>query len=207
MPYRSLKVLVICLVCLLAAVGYAWPGERAPVLELGGRPRYDLAPYLEVLDAAESRLTIDQVSTEPWSRRFKPLGGPTLNVPSRDLHIYWLRFSAAAPKGSPAAKTTWLMATDYVYLDKIDFYRPTPEGWEVVQTGLDRPFTTRELTNRSFVFTLPQTDKGLFTCYLRLETKGLNPLRFYASGPFPPSSATPSRRITFSPFAMVCCSA
>lgn len=180
MPYRSSKVFIIFLLCLLAASGSAWPGEHDPVLELGGRPRYDLAPYLEVLDAAESRLTIDQVSTEPWSRRFKPLGGPTLNVPSRDMHIYWLRFSAVAPKGSPAAKTTWLMATDYVYLDKIDFYRSTPEGWEVVQTGLDRSFATRELTNRSFVFTLPQTDKGPFTCYLRLETKGINPLRFYA---------------------------
>jgi len=179
LPYRSLKVLVVCLVCLLAAIGYAGPGKHHPVLELGERPRYDLAPYLEVLDAAENRLNIDQVSAEPWSRRFKPLGGPALTVPSRDLHIYWLRFSAAAPKGGPAAKTTWLMATDYVYLDKIDFYRPTPEGWEVVQTGLDRPFATRELVNRSFVFILPQTDQGSFTCYVRLATMGVNPLHFY----------------------------
>ncbi|MCF8043903.1 MAG: sensor domain-containing diguanylate cyclase [Desulfarculaceae bacterium] len=150
------------------------------MLELGGQPNYDLAPYLQVLDVSESRLTIDQVSTEPWNRHFKLLGGPALESPSRDLRIHWLRFTAFAPKGSVAAKTTWLIATDYVYLDKIDFYRPAPEGWEVVKTGLNRPFATRELANRSFVFTLPQTDKGLFTCYLRLETKGFNPLHFYA---------------------------
>ena len=180
MPYRSLNVIGLCLLCLLAASGPSWSGEPGPVLELGGQPNYDLAPYLQVLDAAPNRLTIDQVSAEPWSRRFKPLGGPALEATSRDLRTYWLRFSAVAPKGSVAAKTTWLMATDYVYLDKIDFYRPTPQGWEVVQTGLNRPFSTRELVNRSFVFTLPQTDKGLFTCYMRLETKGFNPLHFYA---------------------------
>ncbi len=178
MPYRSLKVIGLCLLCLLAASGPAWSGEPGRVLELGERPTYDLAPYLEVLDAAGSRLTIDQVSTETWSRRFKPLGGPGLESPSRDLRIHWLRFTAFAPKGSGAAKTTWLIATDYVYLDKINFYRPTPDGWEEIKTGLNRPFSTRELVNRSFVFTLPQTDQGRFTCYVRLETKGFNPLRF-----------------------------
>lgn len=180
MPYRLLRVLGLCLLCLLAAGGSAWPGEPGRVLELGERPRYDLAPYLQVLSGAERRLTIDQVSAEPWSRRFKPLGGPALEAPSRDLRTYWLRFSAVAPQGGLAAKTTWLIATDYVYLDKIDFYRPTPQGWEVVKTGLNRPFATRELVNRSFVFTLPPTEKGPFTCYLRLETRGVNPLHFYA---------------------------
>ena len=180
MPYRSLKIIGLGLLCLLAISGSVWSGEPGRVLELGGRPRYDLAPYLQILPEAASRLGIDQVSAEPWSGRFKPLGGPALERPSRDLRIYWLRFTAFAPQGSLAAKTAWLMATDYVYLGKIDFYRPTPQGWEVVKTGIDRPFTTRELVNRSFVFTLPPADGGPFTCYLRLETRGVNPLRFFA---------------------------
>ncbi|MCF8031577.1 MAG: sensor domain-containing diguanylate cyclase [Desulfarculaceae bacterium] len=150
------------------------------MLELGERPAYDLAPYLEVLDVAEGRLTIDQVSAEPWSRRFKPMGGPAFESPSRGLRVHWLRFTAFAPKGSVAAKTVWLVATDYVYLNKINFYRPTPDGWEVIKTGLNRPFSTRELVNRNFVFTLPQADHGPFTCYMRLETKGFNPLHFHA---------------------------
>ena len=180
MPYRPIKLLGLCLFCLLAASAQAWPAEPGRVLELGARPSYDLAPYLEVLDFADSRLTIDQVTTAPWNRRFKPLGGPALKSPSRDLRVHWLRFTAYAPKGSPAAKTTWLLATDYVYLDQIDFYRPIPGGWEVVKTGLNRPFGTRELVNRSFVFTLPQAGQGPFTCYLRLATKGFNPLHFRA---------------------------
>ncbi|MCB2226501.1 MAG: sensor domain-containing diguanylate cyclase [Desulfarculaceae bacterium] len=137
-----------------------------------------MAPYLEVLDGGNERLTIDQVSSEPWRRRFKPLGGPGLVTPSSDLRVHWLRFTAYAPLGASAAKTTWLIATDYVYLDNINFYRPAPDGWEVIKTGLGRPFSARELVNRSFVFTLPRTDQGPFTCYMRLNTKGFYPLHF-----------------------------
>lgn len=180
MPHRLLNVLGLCLLCLLAASGQAWSGQPGRALELGGRPSYDLAPYLEVLDEGNEQLTIDQVSSEPWSRRFKPLGGPALVTPSSDLRVHWLRFTAFAPHSSIDAQATWLIATDYVYLNKINFYRPAPGGWQEIKTGLDRPFSTRELVNRSFVFTLPRTDQVPFTCYMRLETKGFYPLHFRA---------------------------
>ena len=180
MPARFHAPFFIFLAILLGSGGPAWPGEGPRVLVLGDAARYDLAPYLEVLDSDDAGLTIDQVSTGPWRERFKPIRGSAFEAPSRDLRIHWLRFTAHAPKGSPAGKTTWFMETDYAYLSRIDFYRPTPDGWEVIKTGLNRPASTREVVSRSFAFLLPPVDNGAVTCYIRLETRGLNPMHFYA---------------------------
>ncbi len=176
---RSYKIFFVYLLFLLIAAGSAMSAEKNHVLALGEAPRYDMAPYLEVLEGAGSELTIDQVGRPPWRDRFKPMQGPAFVAPSWYPRVHWLRFSAVAPKGSVAAKTTWLFSTDYVYLSRIDFYRPTPDGWDVVNTGLNFPSNTRELANRSFVFTLPRMDDGPVACYIRMETKGINPQRFY----------------------------
>jgi diguanylate cyclase (GGDEF)-like protein len=180
MPARFLKISLLGLLLLAAAGGTARSDENSRVLVLGEMSRYDLAPYLEVLDGGDAGLTIDQVCSEPWRGRFKPLPGRAFVAPSRDLRTHWLRFTAQAPPGSSAGKIPWLAATDYVYLSRIDFYRPTPVGWDAVKTGLNRPAHTRELVNRSFVFLLPPLDKGPVTCYIRLETRGMNPLHFHA---------------------------
>lgn len=145
-------------------------------MALGTKPTYDLAPYLQILHTDQTQLTIDQVSSSKCNLKFKPLGGPGLMSPSSDLQVYWLRFTVAAPPNS----ATWLIATDYVYLAKIDFYKPGSNGWEVIKTGIELPYATRELTNRCFIFTLPNRDNKPFTCYIRLETKGFYPLHFSA---------------------------
>jgi PAS domain S-box-containing protein len=176
-----MKTLAFCIIGLLFLPGSgaaAGAGRSDRVLFLEEASHHDLTPYLEVLDRGGAALTIDQVSAAPWSGRFKPVPGDAFHAPSWDLQVHWLRFTAWAPQGSPAGKTPWLLSTDYVYLSRIDFYRPTPTGWEVVETGLNRPGRSREVANRHFVFFLPPLAGGPVTCYIRLETRGLNPLHF-----------------------------
>ncbi len=168
--------LVFCL--LLAIAGTAMAAEPGRGLEVGNQPRYDLTPHLEILEAPKEGLSLDQVRAEPWSRRFQPVKGPSLELPSSAPREYWLRCTIFAAKGSAASRTNWIITTDYVFMGEIDLYRPAPGGWEAVKTGLYLPFATRELTNRYFAFQLPRLDQGPVTCYLRLETRGLNPIRF-----------------------------
>lgn len=179
MPARTaIAGWLFCLLWLGAAGGAAWAAEQGSVLNLVDRPSYDLTPYLQILHPPDADLTVAQISAPPWSTRFKTSPGPSLDLASESLQTFWLRFTFATSPQRSAAQRVWLLTTDYVYLGKVDFYRPGPGGWEVVKTGLYRPFATRELANRSFVFVLPPAGSGPTTCYLRLETRGFTPMRF-----------------------------
>ncbi len=59
MPARFHTSFFLFLVILLGTGGPVWSGGDSRVLVLGDAPRYDLAPYLEVLDAGDVGLTID----------------------------------------------------------------------------------------------------------------------------------------------------
>jgi len=169
-------VLLACLWLTIAVTAIS--AEPGGGLEVGDQPRYDLTPHLEILEAPAAGLSLDQVQAAPWSRLFKPVKAPSLELPSSQLREYWLRCTIFAAQGSPASRVNWLVSTDYVFMGGIDFYRPAPGGWETVKTGLYLPFSTRELTNRYFAFQLPRLDQGPVTCYLRIETRGLNPIHF-----------------------------
>jgi len=175
---RCLRLTLLALLLWLTLGEAAWSASPPPVFELGAEPRYDLTSHLEILASPPEGLSLEQVRAEPWRGRFRPVTSPTLDLPSDDLREYWLRFTLAAPPDGPAAHGAWLLATDYVFLGKIDFHRPGAQGWETIRAGLYLPFVQRELTNRGFVFQLPRLDQGPATCYLRLETRGLNPIRF-----------------------------
>jgi diguanylate cyclase (GGDEF)-like protein len=174
--HRLRPVLIACL--WLALAGPALAEAPGPGLELGNQPRYDLTPNLEILEAPAQGLSLDQVQSAAWSGRFKPVKTRSLELPSKNPREYWLRCTLYAAKGRAAVRTNWLIATTYVFMGEIDFYRPAPNGWETVKTGLYLPFATREITSRHFAFQLPSLDQGPITCYLRIETRGLNPIRF-----------------------------
>ncbi|MFH1058100.1 MAG: diguanylate cyclase [Pseudomonadota bacterium] len=179
MPARAaIAGWLFCLLWLLAAGGAAWAAGQGSVLKLEDQPSYALTPYLQVMSAPDAGLTVAQVDAPPWNARFETSPGPSLDLASESLQTFWLRFTFTTPPRRPAGRSVWLMTSDYVYLGKVDFYRPGPGGWEVVKTGLYRPFATRELANRSFVFALPPGGPDPTTCYMRLETRGFNPMRF-----------------------------
>ncbi|MCB2187747.1 MAG: sensor domain-containing diguanylate cyclase [Deltaproteobacteria bacterium] len=166
------------LAALPPALSPALAGEPAAGLALHQPGRYDLTPSLEILASPAGGLSLAQVTAPPWRGRFSPVRQAALHLASTELREHWLRLTLATLPGSPAARASWLVATDYVFLGQIDFYRPTPAGWEMVAAGLYRPFANREVTYRSGAFLLPRLDQGPVTCYLRLETRGLNPIHF-----------------------------
>ena len=176
---HGLKIIGLLILGSLLLVGN--PAGAAPnslALLPQGPSSHDLALHMEILQGQVENLDLAQVLKEPWRQRFHPLPGKELRAPSQDLKVHWLRFTLRATPSPTPANPTWLLAIDYVYLAKIDFYAPTPEGWRVVKTGLERPFGQRELPYRGFVFTLPPAGSEPVTCYLRLETIGIRPLRF-----------------------------
>lgn len=178
MSIRFIRLSLPALLLWLALAGLARGDQGAGTLVLGAEPFYDLTTHLEILASPPEGLSLEQVRSEPWRGRFRPVTTPSLNLPSDELREYWLRFTLWAPPEIPAAAGTWLLATDYIFLGKIDLHRPGTQGWETIRAGLYLPFVNRELTNRAFVFQLPRLDQGPATCYLRLETRGLNPIRF-----------------------------
>lgn len=177
MVIRRSRYLFLLLSLMAAMLCCAPPRAAAGgVVSLGDAAHLDLAPYLEVLEEPGRRLTLEEVSSPPWSQRFRPLEGGGLYL-SVGYHDRWLRFSLRASDAA-ASRACWLMTTDYVYLGEIDFYRPAGQGWDRITTGIYTPFDTRELAYRSFAFLLPRPTDQPQTCYFRIHSRTFNPMHF-----------------------------
>jgi len=141
--------------------------------------------YYSVLEDPSGRLSIGQVSSPAWARRFSTLVGtrhpPNMQHPTS---TYWLRFTVGAGRGPV---NDWYLELYDSHLGAATLFRPLGPGataYDSVLTGANYPFATRPLPYKNFLFDLPLRHGPPATYYLRLRSD--SPTSFRAmlhSGP------------------------
>lgn len=80
---------VVLFACLWAADATA---SVRTLLLAPGQGRFELSPYLEILEDKNGQYTIDEISSTALLHEFKPLHGRTLNL-GLTSSVIWIRFS------------------------------------------------------------------------------------------------------------------
>lgn len=144
--------------------------SSAPIIDVSDDFKgLDLLPYASVLEDPGGTLTLEQIRQPEHGARFVPLT-QTGNSFGFSRSAYWLRFSVRV---SDAAQHTLLLELGHASIDDVVFYAQESVGvYSSVATGEARPFASREVPHRSFVFRLPAQSGQLRTHYLRLASEG-----------------------------------
>jgi PAS domain S-box-containing protein len=157
----------------------SWAGN-AIMLE-HERGAYSLAPYIEILEDKEGRLTIEDVTSPKFSNKFIP--NKNESTPSFGFtdSAYWVRFTVKNPPSPPFNKggdwespplkkgaghpseawvggfsKEWLLEITLPILDRVDLYIPKPDGgFTAKNAGRLAPFNEWEIRHRSPAFYLP----------------------------------------------------
>ncbi|OHD65887.1 MAG: hypothetical protein A2176_03505 [Spirochaetes bacterium RBG_13_51_14] len=80
---------------------------------------------------------------------------------------FWFRFTV---DNRTDATLPWLLEIDFPPLDLIELYAPDESGrYNVRTTGDTRPFSTRDVEDISYIFTMSQKP-GAMTCYIRIDS-------------------------------------
>ncbi|MBD3305729.1 hypothetical protein GF339_05060, partial [candidate division KSB3 bacterium] len=81
---------------------------------------------------------------------------------------YWVRVQL---RNAARQTTEWRLELGFAHMHDVTYYRPRPagNGFEMIRTGMSRPFATREVPYHRFVFTLSPPRDTTQTVYLRFR--------------------------------------
>jgi signal transduction histidine kinase/CheY-like chemotaxis protein len=130
--------------------------------------KYSLGPYLEILEDPSGKLTIDQIASGKFERRFVRNHARIPNFGFTSSAI-WLRFSVVShdPK-----TVNWILALDNARLNYVYLYYKNRDKSHFVEkkAGSLLPFTDREVPHNIFVFNLQLHDGAQKSFYLRIKS-------------------------------------
>lgn len=87
---------------------------------------------------------------------------------------YWLRFTLRRAADAPRE---WLLDAMPSFLDRVDLYIPSGEGYVVRRSGDHLALDTRDLRHKNFTFYLDLPDEAPRTYYLRVQSTSTMYLR------------------------------
>jgi hypothetical protein len=127
---------------------------------------YAIGLYLDILEDTEGKLTIDDVTGAKYVDQFVR---SEIKVPnySYTSSVYWVRIEI---KNEATTIPEWFLEIDAKNSNFLDFYRLTPEGMDVFQTGTSLAFETRPYPYDNFVFDLPFDNSDVEVVYVRMES-------------------------------------
>ncbi|MBE7367885.1 sensor histidine kinase [Ramlibacter pallidus] len=146
----------------------AW--VQAEPLTLGEGDRYNLAPFLQVLEDDTRGLDLEDVLAAEQQARFRPVrsSGPAANFGLTQSAV-WLRVDLWSPPGSDPA---WLLELAYPPLDRLQVFTRNAQGtWQRQVAGDLQPFMARPVVHRNHVVPV-SLPPGESTVYLRLTSQG-----------------------------------
>jgi diguanylate cyclase (GGDEF)-like protein len=120
------------------------------------------------LEDVDGTLDIAAVSTAPANAGFVIATPKSSNV-GFSPSAWWIRVTLRNP--SDVTRLVYLRQ-DYPLIDLLDLFEPDADGWQVHSTGDRKPFSTRDVNHRDFLFPLslpPDTER---TYYLRFASQG-----------------------------------
>ncbi|WP_046246293.1 7TM diverse intracellular signaling domain-containing protein [Hymenobacter terrenus] len=127
--------------------------------------------YYSVLEDPSGRLSIADVQSPAWARRFIKMrdSGHPPNI-EHPHSAYWLRITVRHP---PIETTAWYLELYDSHIGRAVFFRPqlgTTATYDSVATGAALSFATRPHPYKNFLFDLPPRPGQTTTYYLRLRS-------------------------------------
>ena len=151
----------------VANIGWAWKVIVAvlvslPLTVLGDSPKVTTLPAgapvrIEKLTGAiyqledpDGTLDIATVSAAPANTGFVVATPKSTNV-GFSPSAWWVRVTLR--NASDASRLVYLRQ-DYPLIDMLDLFEPDADGWQVHSTGDRKPFDSRDVDHRDFLFPL-----------------------------------------------------
>jgi diguanylate cyclase (GGDEF)-like protein len=143
-----------------------------------GQERYEIGPYLEILEDPQNRWTIEDVSSPSLSPAFSPVAARTLNLGISSPTV-WLRFgiSVNSPEVASPRKTPWLLDIGWPFFDNVEAFLVPPAGKQgkiekIAFDGDHHPFKSGTQDKTGMMVRLPELDPDGQTIYLKVQTEG-----------------------------------
>lgn len=128
-----------------------------------------LGDALYLLEDLVGDLDVAAVSTPPVDARFISATLESTNIGFSPA-AWWARVRIHNP--SDASRLVYLRQ-DYPLIDSLDLYEPTADGgWRVHSTGDRKPFGSRDVSHKDFLFPLTIPAQSDRTIYLRYASQG-----------------------------------
>ncbi|WP_193165264.1 diguanylate cyclase [Microbulbifer hainanensis] len=142
----------------------------AAVLEVvPGQPITSLTSHLSLLEDNGGELTFSQIQSPEHADQLRPWTQPSANF-GYSRSAYWVAFTLRNPSDRSLAL---LIKQDYPLIDYLDFWEQGDGGnWQHIATGDRRPFASRPLALRDFIFPLTLPPHSQRTYYLRFASQG-----------------------------------
>jgi two-component system, sensor histidine kinase LadS len=123
-----------------------------PVVLTDGQGEYPLGLHMSILEDPGREITIDQVSSPAYEAKFIPSQSESPNYGFTDS-AFWVRLDL---ENETRKADDWLLEVDFANMHYVDLYTPLPDGngFEVKQTGILRPVSTRDLIHPQIIFHL-----------------------------------------------------
>lgn len=159
-------ILLISLIILLISINSAH--AQSPLILIDGQESYPLGMFLEILEDKNKQWTIDDVTSSHLAAEFK---SNRQNIPHMGFtdSAYWVKISLV---NKSARIKDWRLVLGLTNFNYVDLYLPEDNGFRDIKTGNSRPFSTRDVEDRQFVFRIympdPLVQKSI---YLRFENQ------------------------------------
>ena len=127
-----------------------------------------LSSSIDMLEDPTGRLEIDAVSKPPANSGFVA-GSPEKANVGFSRSAWWVRVTLRNP--DTQARQLYLRQ-GYPLIDLLDFYEPSEGGWRQTITGDRRPFATRPVAHRDYLFPFSVPPSSETTLYLRYASQG-----------------------------------
>lgn len=127
-----------------------------------------LSSSIDMLEDPTGRLEIDAVSRPPANSGFVA-GSPEKANVGFSRSAWWVRVTLRNPDTKPRQL---YLRQGYPLIDLLDFYEPSDGGWRHDATGDRRPFGSRPVAHRDYLFPLSLPASAETTLYLRYASQG-----------------------------------
>src|SRR5262249_47676702 len=124
---------------------------------------------VELLEDRTGQLDVESVSRPPANAGFVVATPHTTNVGFTSA-AWWVRLTVRNPGGQPRLV---YLRQGYPLIDLLDLFEPQADGgWNHIATGDRRPFNTRPVDHRDFLFPLTVPPNAERTFFLRFASQG-----------------------------------
>lgn len=139
-----------------------------PVVLTDAQEEYPLGLHMDILEDPGGELTVDQVSSPAYETQFIPSQRESPNYGFTNS-VYWVRLDL---DNETHKADQWLLEVNFANMHYVDLYTPLPDGngFELKQTGILRPVSTRDVIHPQIVFNPYIPALGRQTLYLRFQS-------------------------------------
>lgn len=161
----SLRLFMCLFLCLFLSITVQ---AQDPLVLTGSHENYPLGMHLDFFEDKDKRLTINDVSAPQFQNQFKASQQELPHFGFTDS-AYWVKLSLT---NQNVRIKDWRLSLGLTNFNFVDLYLPDEGGYSSIKTGNRRPFSTRDVDSRQFVFRIYMPDPAeTKTFYLRFENQ------------------------------------